>query len=184
MRRITARIPAGALHQRAVQTLDLLRAAQTRASVLRSQLGCTCLDSTRSDQLGPLPCSGPCTSRSAGTSPKPHPSRPGTRPGTGAPHRTGSPASSPAPGASTSAKAPGVTTSGPGGKTSQPVSRPSSPAGGSTSTFPIPPPSSLPVPTLPGVGGGKNGSSHPAVGISSCGASLNLGPIGIGVGGC
>ncbi|HEY2297006.1 MAG TPA: DUF5667 domain-containing protein [Jatrophihabitans sp.] len=192
MQQIVASIPAGALHQRAGQTLALLRAAQTRARLLHNQLelGCTCLDSSRSDQLGPLPCTGPCTQRSVGPSPQPTPS---TRPaGTGAPKSSGG--STPAPGASTRTNAPGVTnSSGPATKTKHPGSHPSSSAGSLSSTSPSAPSASpsLPIPTLPGLGGstggttgGTTGAPHPPVSVTTSCASLGIGPIGIGIGNC
>ena len=188
MRQILARIPAGALQQRAGQTLELLRAAQARASLLRTQLGCSCLDAARTDDLGPVPCTGPCTARTGGTAPNPHPSPGPSR--TGAPHGSGTAASSNAPGAGTTSPAPGAPSSAPGGKGSHPVTHPSSPAGGSSSPVPFPRPTSpLPVPTLPGLGGGTSGGktggkTGSPISVNSCSASLSLGPIGIGVGAC
>jgi hypothetical protein len=183
MRSITARIPAGSLHDRAVQTLSLVKAADQRAATLRTELGCSCLGSTGTDALGPLPCSTGCTSARPGTgTPTPSgshapsapastkPGRTSTAPGTGGPTGKQPPARGAPTGAPSGSTAPGTTT----------TPTPSVPLGGVTSSAPQ-------LPGLPGLSDSSKGTSIlPSVPLSvnSCGISANLGPIGVGVGGC
>jgi hypothetical protein len=176
---IIARVASDApTHAQAVHTRNLIAAAQQRATILRADLGCSCLDSSGSDELGPLPCSTGCAPTQPGTR---NPS-PGTGTGTPTPGRSSHPTGPhPAPTGQTPTKQPG---SHPGG---------SSPAGGGGSTSPKPgapstspkPRVSLPPLPLPTLGGGTSGSvPAPPVSIDSCGVHATLGPIGIGVGQC
>ena len=56
MQVIAARIPAGSLHDRAAQSAQLLMDAMGRASILQGLVGCSCLGTSGSDDLGPIPC--------------------------------------------------------------------------------------------------------------------------------
>jgi hypothetical protein len=56
LQEITDRIPAGALHDRAAESTQLVRAAATRANGLKALSGCSCLGSAATDELGPIPC--------------------------------------------------------------------------------------------------------------------------------
>jgi len=61
--------PAGALRERARQSLSVLDRIAARKSALASNIACPCLSSAVSDDLGPVPCS-PCKPL---TAPKPSP---------------------------------------------------------------------------------------------------------------
>ena len=99
--KILGSIPAGTLHDRAQSSLTLLQRISSRAAALKANLGCPCLSSAVSDDLGPIPCS-PCTSiGGAGTLP----STPSG--GTGGSSQPGGPGTTSAPGS----------TSGSGGST-------------------------------------------------------------------
>jgi hypothetical protein len=67
LRRIADRIPAGALHTRAVSSKVLADRVLERANRLRADLGCSCLVQTSSDDLGPLPCISACRGAPRGT---------------------------------------------------------------------------------------------------------------------
>ncbi|MGH8862403.1 MAG: DUF5667 domain-containing protein, partial [Jatrophihabitantaceae bacterium] len=82
MQAVLARMPAGALRGQAVDVVRLLQRAHTRALALQQTIGCACLGSSGSDDLGPLPCTGPCASRTV--TPPPAKTPPGTSgPGAG-----------------------------------------------------------------------------------------------------
>jgi hypothetical protein len=70
---IRDRIPAGALHNRAQVSLNLLQRIATRTSQLTSKMGCPCLALSHADDLGPLPCDacGPVRNPQPGSSPVP-----------------------------------------------------------------------------------------------------------------
>jgi Domain of unknown function (DUF5667) len=72
---IANRIPAGALHNRAVSSKLLTDRVLERANRLHADLGCNCLIQTSSDDLGPLPCTSPCRPAPPGTI-APTPNRP------------------------------------------------------------------------------------------------------------
>lgn len=190
MRQIVARIPAGSLHQRALVSLGVLQQAQTRASALAAELGCSCLTSGSGDAFGPLPCATPCTTTRPGGSAK-YPTPASSRTPSGS-VRTGH------PGAGNTGVAPGVTTprtavgpdstptrGNPGGKVPVPPSSilPSkSPIGGPT----LPAPPTVPgLSGLPSSGGGKGqgGTRVPVKVTSSC-VSAGIGGVGLGVGNC
>lgn len=181
---ITQRIPAGALHQRASASVDLVSAALQRARALQTQIGCDCLRGA-SDDLGPVPCTS-CS--------QPNPAAPG--PATRAPSQQPTKASSPS-GSSTSGSSsartqgrygtgspdspPGTASSGPGvGVPGLPLpsltSVPNLPVPSLTAPLPLPMPTTLPSLPLP--------LSTTPLTANSCGVSLGLGPIGIGVGTC
>jgi hypothetical protein len=146
---IAARIPQGALHDRAVASAGLVQSAVTRATQLRPVLAC--MSGADSDALGPIPVSG-CT---AATVPVPVPGT--TQPGTSGPG-TGS------------LSVPSITGTNPSTQTTQGLSSGSTPPG-STSTNPLP----IPIPSV---------SLTTPITIDSCGTSISLGPIDIGVGPC
>jgi hypothetical protein len=156
---IAAAMPAGALRTRAQSSEQLVTAALSRAETLTPKIGCSCLSSAHSDDLGPVPC--PVCSSSAA-----QPTSPGGGQGTSAPGR------------SSHGRA-GSGTSGPGGavvaprggsaKTpGAPATTPKPTSGGHT-TFPVHLPT--PIKSLP-------------VSVNSCGIGASLGPIGIGIGLC
>jgi hypothetical protein len=159
---IVSRIPAGALHARAQQSADLVAAAFARAQQLRAQLGCGCLANGHSDELGPVPCTT-CTAPNHAPTP--------SAPGSSTPAR-------PAPHGSTTAPAPnrpGSPRQGSSGSSGGGGTAPA-PGGGATPT-PTGPLPTLPLPTLPL-------PTSPPVTADSCGASVSLGPILVGVGTC
>ena len=201
MRTIVARIPAGPLHHRAGRTLALLHRAQQRAEQLGAQLGCSCLDPDNADELGPVPCTGPCTAATPGhRHPHKQPATKRSRTGHGHPagrssgHPSGRSAgprgtastggtaapSRPKPARTRQGSAPPV----PPGSSSAPTSAP--PAPPVTVTTPV-----VPLPSIPGLfGGSSSGSGGSGSGIplpisvsSSC-ATVSVGPIGVGVGNC
>ncbi len=114
---ILAATPAGAIHTRATASLLLAAQATQRAEQLRAELGCACLSSGRTDQLGPLPCTScnqpatrptnpgsthPATTGGAGVGTGSHPALgtgSSTNPtaGTGPTHPGGAPATSAKP---------------------------------------------------------------------------------------
>ena len=53
---LQSRLPAGPVRTRAQSSLALLQKVATRLSQWRSDLGCGCLSPTRTDDLGPVPC--------------------------------------------------------------------------------------------------------------------------------
>lgn len=148
------RIPAGSLHNLAVSSVDLVRAAQLRATDLTPQVGCGCLSNGSSDSLGPLPC--PKCVASAPSAPGPN----------------GPSSSSPGTSGSTSAPPAGGVNGGSQSSEGTPVP-PSSSTSGPLITVPS---LSLPSLSLPSV-------STP-VNVDSCGVSASLGPINIGIGPC
>ena len=164
---ILNRIPASPLHDRAASSEQLAERVLDRANRLHGNLGCTCLTETSSDDLGPLPCTLPCTPPPAktGSPGPPAPGGAGTSPGGGGTSPSGAHSSATGSGASASLPGiPGVSTTG----------------GGSV----------LSTPTGTGVSGGSSGApslSLPASGpitIDSCGLTVRLGSIGIGLGPC
>ena len=81
--------PEGALKTRAEASLSLLNKIVTRTAAWRQDASCTCLSTTRSDDLGPTPCSGGCARVPvvpSGSAPTVLPSLPGL--GTGSPSPT------------------------------------------------------------------------------------------------
>ena len=129
-----ARIPAGALHQRAVQSADLVATAQARARALAANLHCSCVGDAGSDGLGPRPCA-PChVAPAAGTGTGT------TAPSTAPQHTPGGTGTSPSP-AGTTATNGGSSGSGTSG---------GSGSGSTTPVLPVPPPTlpGLPLPTL------------------------------------
>lgn len=172
---VVARIPSGSLHHRAATSLSLLDAVTTRAQQIQALGDCTCLSSTSTDSLGPVPCTN-CSAVPATTSPG-HPS-----PGSSAPTSSvpGSSASTPtgtatptAPGGLGSSTNPGGATDGaptsgsPG--SSEPSDNPvTSEPGQSSSPPPTPPPTSTTVPPPPSSSEpGESSSSVPPPSDSS-----------------
>jgi hypothetical protein len=171
---ITGRIPSGALHDRAAASEQLAERVLDRASRLHDNIGCTCLTETSSDDLGPLPCTLPCNQpvSTSGSVSSPPPGAAVTSPGgNGAPppnptHSTASKSGAsaslpPIPGLSSSS----TSGTGPGGSSASTSTTPSGSATGS----------GLPSGSLP--------ASGPIV-VNSCGVTITLGSIGIGLGPC
>jgi uncharacterized protein DUF5667 len=177
---IVDRIPPGPLHERALASKQLAARVLDRANRLRADLGCSCLTETSSDDLGPLPCSTPCAAPRAAPGP-------GSSPGSPSPSTAGSPATGTTgpgstPRSSGSVPAPPATrtTAGTGSAVESRPAAPSpssTPAGGSTTssaaqTSPAPPSASS-----------TTSPSGPIV-VNSCGMTITLASIGIGVGTC
>jgi hypothetical protein len=169
---ILARIPAGALHTRAVASQDLIKAAERRAVLLKADLGCGCLGSSGTDTLGPIPCTTGCS-----------PATPKAPGGASTATPTSRPGPSPAP--STAAPAPkagtthaghsggaGATSSAPPGGSAAVPRASSTPA--ARSSQPVAPILPLPTSTAPGL----------PLHVGSCGIQASLAGIGIGIGGC
>lgn len=162
MQGIVARIPAGALHERAVASANLVNAAAARAGALTGAVGCACMDTARSDSLGPIPCTvceatpPVLPSTPAVTTPTVNP----VSPATAAPGK---------PTGATSAQ-PNAGTSGAAGS---PTATPT-PTNDPTKSGGLLPPLQLPTITL----------STTPVTIDSCGLGINLGPLHVGVGSC
>ncbi|MEO6886503.1 MAG: DUF5667 domain-containing protein [Jatrophihabitantaceae bacterium] len=163
MQSIVARIPAGALHDRAVASAELVNAAGVRANGLAGSVGCACMATARSDSLGPIPCTD------CGTSQSPQPGQPTvTTP-------TAVPMNSTAAKAGTHSGSASTATKGGTGATGSPTPTPS-PTTGTTTPGGLLPPLHLPtlpitIPTMP-------------VTVDSCGLGLNLGGLHVGVGTC
>lgn len=155
---IVARIPAGALHNRAAQSEALVRAAAARATALAAVAGSACMKGADSDSLGPIPVTH-CTSGTTTVRPitKPTTAKPGKQ--TTHPGNVFSPSGAKTGTATTTGNGGGSVTQGGGSSTTNPVTVPTT----------IPP---LPI-----------GSTTP-VGVTSCGVTISLGPIDIGVGTC
>lgn len=132
---ITDRLPAGALHDRAAGSTDLVRSALVRADNLSAMAGCSCLTSAANDALGPVPCT-PCTAPAL-------PSTPGT-PITPRPAVT-TPTSPTLPGATGSTGASGAGSSSAGGSST------AAPSGSGAPVVVVPSLPTLPIqlPTLP-----------------------------------
>jgi hypothetical protein len=160
---IANRIPAGALHNRAVASAQLVRAVTAREQQLRGALGCSCLNHARNDVLGPIPCTV-CDA----TAPQPTASVPAAPVKSAQPGRTDThPNSSrPAPAGTAARTAPRTTAPASATPAPTPSGNPTSSSGGV-----------LPLPSLPI-------SSTLPVTTDGCGLGVTLGPIGIGLGTC
>lgn len=150
-------LPAGPLQSRTASSWQLTSSALARARTLAPKIDCSCLQHAASDKLGPVPCTS-CTA----------PSAPSPKTGTSAvpTHVVPTPARSTA-GTSGSGSTGGrhaATTHAPR------VTIPTAPAGSSPAGG-LP---KLPIP-LP---------TKPPLTINSCGISVALGPLGVGVGSC
>lgn len=75
---VVDRIPAGALHDRAASSVQLVRAATARAQALHALSGCSCLGSAATDALGPVPCPVCDLPQSPAPTPTPGTATPGT----------------------------------------------------------------------------------------------------------
>jgi hypothetical protein len=75
---VVDRIPAGALHDRAASSVQLVRAAGARAQALDALSGCSCLGSAATDALGPVPCPVCEVQQSPAPTPTPGTASPGT----------------------------------------------------------------------------------------------------------
>jgi hypothetical protein len=164
LRQIANAMPDSTLRTQALSSLHLVQRAQARAVALNSKLGCDCLGSAASDELGPVPCS-PCTSPLS--QPQQQPSAPGvTQPGA-----TSHPKATPKPAASTAPVRPGSSSSSAAATAggAQPADSPA--PSGSASTTP-------PLLNLPSLLPTKSSTSSPVT-VNSCGASLSI--LGIGL---
>jgi len=165
---VVAAMPDSALRARTESSVRLVEAAANRALQLKPELACSCLRSSGSDSLGPLPCSVCNPTTPGGGS-----GQPGTGTGSGGgttTRRSGHTA--PAPNGTS-----GGTTTQPGGGAQQPGTgtSPTPGSSGSGSSGGLLPTLPIPLPT----------STSPPVSVSSCNATVSL-PIlgGIGVGLC
>ncbi len=206
---IARRLPEGAALRDALATWHLIRAARARAVQLKADLGCGCLAGTRTDSLGPLPCSHPCahpgaSNRRSGQGPTSGPSSsgggttgrsgPASGPGTGSGHSYPGTVHRSTPGAAPPAgpgapprrgagappvnRAPGQ--GAPPHRSTPPAGRPSDP-GRTGSRTPTPTPrSSGPTTKDPG----PSTVPVPSGTAGSCGITLGIGSIGIGIGLC
>jgi uncharacterized protein DUF5667 len=165
---IVNRIPPGQLHERARASEQLAVRVLDRADRLRADLGCSCLTGTPSDDLGPLPCSTPCAA------PRATPGTPGSP--SGAPSGTNGPGSAPPSSGGTAAPPTRRTTATRRGAAAPHTAAASSaPARGS------------PGPTLTSLGSGSSspsGSASQPITVDSCGVTVTLGSLGLGVGTC
>jgi len=170
---IVDHIPAGALHDRAVTSSDLVAAAFSRAQALQEDMDCGCLNASGTDSLGPLPCTA-CevvspTIPTPGPTGSPNPAITQSHTGTDS---NGTPAGPRIGQSQSGAATNGGTSGGSAGGTHAPAGS-GSPSSGPTSGLPLP---SVSVPTMPTV--------PPVLSTDSCGATVTLGPIGVGVGTC
>jgi len=141
LRSITDRLGAGAAHDRAAASTQLVAAALVRARALNSVLGCKGLNNAATDELGPVPGRVCNVAPKAGTR-SPAPRAPGA-PNPSTPTKQANTAAQP--------RASGATAPGPGG----PVTVPSDPSsvpvsgtggtGGTAKLSPLP----VPLPSLP-----------------------------------
>jgi hypothetical protein len=87
---IADRLPYGRAENAARASLDLVTRVQIRVYSLNQSIGCACMSSVNSDDLGPKPCtecpgqpSTPSSSAATSSTPKPHtPTRPSPTPST------------------------------------------------------------------------------------------------------
>jgi hypothetical protein len=172
LNQIVDHIPAGSLHDRAVTSSELVAAAFSRAQALNDDMDCGCLNASGTDSLGPLPCSA-CevtspTIPAHDTTGSPNPATTQSRTGTDS---NGTPA-----GPKIGQSQTGGATNGGTGSSAGGTHTPAGNGSGSSSPTPGLPLPSISVPTLPTI--------PPVLNTDSCGASVALGPIGIGVGTC
>jgi hypothetical protein len=169
LNQIIDHIPAGTLHDRAVASGELVAAAFSRAQALKDDMNCGCLNASGTDSLGPLPCSS-CEV----TSPTiPTPNATGAQNPSGTQSRTGTDSNGTPIGPKVGQGEGSGTTSGGAGSGTHTPAGSGSPSSTPTSGLPLP---SISVPSVPPV--------PPVLSTNSCGASVALGPIGIGVGTC
>jgi hypothetical protein len=172
LRAIVNRIPAGSAHDDAVATRTLVKAAQVRAATLKTELNCSCLATSGTDDLGPRPCATGCSAGQPGSGPSSQPGSPGSTSTKTGSTTKGAQISGPGS-TTTTGPAPGSTRSGTGS---------TSPGQPGTSTSPGPRLPSIPLPTLPN----PKATATPIlpIGVDSCGLHASLAGIGINIGGC
>jgi hypothetical protein len=160
---LAAAIPNSELRSRTTSSTHLVHAALSRAQTLQSKVDCSCMSSSGSDDLGPVPCTV-CTS-------------PATKPGTNP-----NPAKTTGHSGKKSTKT-GVTVPGQGATNSTGASG-NGTQGGTSSTAPNAPPSlsGLPLPSLP-IKLPKPTTSLPIT-LGSCGLGITIGPIDLHLGSC
>ncbi len=169
---IVSRIPPGPLHDRAHGSEQLATRVVDRANRLRADLGCSCLTGTSADDLGPLPCTTPCAAPRT-TPATPH--SPGSTPSGSSGPGSAPPSSGGAPAPPTTRK---TATSAPAG-----ASRPAAAARSGT------PARGTSRPSAPLTSAGAGGASptaglSPPIVVNSCGVTITLASIGVGVGPC
>jgi hypothetical protein len=160
---LAAEIPAGTARSRITASANLVTQAVARARALAPRLGCSCLASSGSDSLGPIPCDV-CTQPASTTSPNQGTPPAGKRTKTGHGHT--------APGENASGDGAGSRSAKGSTRNGGPSTTPNAPP---PSTTPVPgkstPILNLPTPSLP-------------VNVKSCGLGVSLGPIGLNLGLC
>jgi hypothetical protein len=167
---IMQRLPAGPARAHAQTTYSLLTSAMNRANALQAEVGCSCLHSAPSDNLGPIPCPV-CTSPVA-------PVLPGQPSGSTTPGQTTtSPTvtTTPTDGSGTDSGGTVGGSSGTGATSTDPAGS----GGTSNSASPTLPVIGLPSVSLPPI----SASVGPIV-VNSCGISISLSPINLHLGGC
>ncbi len=137
-------LPDGALRSQTLASANLVRAADARAHALAPKLGCGCLATSGSDELGPVPCTVCTVPQNLPTSPQTHPA--GTHKPQGPTARSSS--QPVVPGGAHASTTAGASTTPAGSKSAPGLTLPS-----------------LPLPSL---------TSSLPVNVDSCGASINL----------
>lgn len=172
---IVNRIPQSRLHERAAASRQLAARVLDRANRLRADLGCSCLAGTASDDLGPLPCTLPCSPPGTAPSSPPGTSGSGT-PGTpGTPGRTGGTGPGSGPPSNSTATPPATRNTASGATR----------GGSGLPGLPVVPGNPSPAPTSPGPGSSSGpGTAATPVTVNSCGVTVTLGSLGLGVGTC
>lgn len=166
---IDAHLPNGSLRDRLSSSADLVSAALTRADNLRPQLGCDCLDRPASDELGPLPCTT-CAA------PASNPTVPGQK--TPAPQQSTGGTTKTDEGGTSSGDS-GTSNTGSASPQQSPEGSPSLPVPtGSVPSLP-----GLPLPGLP-LPAPTASTTSPPLSVNSCGLTVALGPLGLGLGTC
>jgi hypothetical protein len=164
LRDIAALMPSGALQTRTESSANLVAAALTRAETLAPKVACSCLQSTGTDTLGPVPCTTCPPAGGPGTDPSnPQQGNGGAQGGTGT-------AGGKAGNGATSGTAPNSTVVEPHSSAT-----PSQP-GPKASTSPAVP--GLPLPPI------KLPTSSLPINVSSCSLGISLGPLNLGIGLC
>lgn len=149
-------LPSGPVQSRTKTSWQLTSSALTRARTLAPALHNPCLQHAASDKLGPLPCSAGSSATPAGTGPN----------GGVVPTRSG-PGTTPRTGGNTGAGP--TATRNTASRSPQATAHPAPPAPSASAGRPELP---LPLPT------------KPPLTVNSCGISVALGPLGLGIGTC
>ncbi|SOD70661.1 hypothetical protein SAMN05892883_0327 [Jatrophihabitans sp. GAS493] len=80
--KIASRLPAGALRDRAGQSVALAKQVAVRTQQISTTADCSCAETTGTDALGPIPCAAPvlCSTSSSTATPTPAPPTDGASP--------------------------------------------------------------------------------------------------------